>query len=938
MSFRNWFKGVRAKAITVLGSLALILGVGASISVAATQNNETVETDAGSSSYKLVGYINSLSLSTFTYASSSASLTNGGTDNIAYIKQIYLTAGDVFKVTDNSTWLGWDALDSYSLGTEYTDYLFVAAQTNKIYNCNATAWNGAVTTGSWGTTGSDTYVDYEASQISVAVKVDSNWAKDGARTDIEVYKDGVWKNKWFGSGEKNAATSSFSFNLSDYDQFVFRRRNGDNIDQDWGAFTSTFNTYDVVCGDKNIFVRESGYYDIYVTNNTQVYIEKAKWTVTFDKQSGTGGTDRITTAVIGENMPTIMAPTRSHYEFKGYFASAGGSGTQYYKADGTSNHVFDFTTNPTLYAYWDDQITITYKHINLAGTSIASDTVSYHNKSANVSLASSPQDGYKFEGWWTNYDSTTHVFSGTKYGAEASYTLGSSSIVLFGQYIATGALLCGLGDDWDMKDAVVGVSAGTGCDGTDLLKFEAVSIAAADEFKIYQITSSASTPYGDDYAVFGTDAVSRFNISHDSSDSNIVCKAGCGGTYDIFFDVSSHYIFIYANAALTDNGYYLTGTNEFSKAYGYDFRSDKKMTESVGGNLAVLETALGTSISVGTYVQPVHYTWPRAVWYRVTSLPNAPTGWSINDGKAYYNGAAAGRFNFYLKSVTGGSSSGASAESGSCEMYIVDVSAIAKYGYLYIASDKTSDQITMCTKDASGNVVVDSQSFSSYSGVATAVNVVEFNGANYLYRIPIYNLRGASGGWVVTQVVYNDGKERTITGIPDSSSTPHVHAKPAEEGSAAADANDGEAARIVFELAAAIYGANHHSLCAVDKDIISQFKTDYAALRSADAGAFALLTAAEIETYKPDGNSYNSSSGPKITETESVSVETMYAYINAHFNTSTGTWSLGTFGPAVEESSPLTITLWIVLGAGLAGMAAIGTAYFVSKKKKRPQA
>ncbi len=42
-------------------------------------------------------------------------------------------------------------------------------------------------------------------------------------------------------------------------------------------------------------------------------------------------------------------------------------------------------------------------------------------------------------------------------------------------------------------------------------------------------------------------------------------------------------------------------------------------------------------------------------------------------------------------------------------------------------------------------------------------------------------------------------------------------------------------------------------------------------------------------------------------------------------------------GPS-QDQSPLTLTLWIVLGAGVAGMAAIGAAYFVSKKKKRHQA
>jgi len=43
-------------------------------------------------------------------------------------------------------------------------------------------------------------------------------------------------------------------------------------------------------------------------------------------------------------------------------------------------------------------------------------------------------------------------------------------------------------------------------------------------------------------------------------------------------------------------------------------------------------------------------------------------------------------------------------------------------------------------------------------------------------------------------------------------------------------------------------------------------------------------------------------------------------------------------GMVSKADSPLTTTLWIVLGAGLAGLAAIGTAYYVSKKKKRYQA
>ena len=38
------------------------------------------------------------------------------------------------------------------------------------------------------------------------------------------------------------------------------------------------------------------------------------------------------------------------------------------------------------------------------------------------------------------------------------------------------------------------------------------------------------------------------------------------------------------------------------------------------------------------------------------------------------------------------------------------------------------------------------------------------------------------------------------------------------------------------------------------------------------------------------------------------------------------------------QESPLTVTLWVVLASGIAGLAAIGSAYFVSKKKKKNRA
>lgn len=78
-------------------------------------------------------------------------------------------------------------------------------------------------------------------------------------------------------------------------------------------------------------------------------------TITFDMQGGTGGTEQITMNEFTE-MPTITIPSRGEDIFLGYFSEQNGAGTQYYNADGTSAHYLDFTTNKTLYAYWDMRV------------------------------------------------------------------------------------------------------------------------------------------------------------------------------------------------------------------------------------------------------------------------------------------------------------------------------------------------------------------------------------------------------------------------------------------------------------------------------------------------------------------------------------------------------------------------------------------------------
>lgn len=53
-------------------------------------------------------------------------------------------------------------------------------------------------------------------------------------------------------------------------------------------------------------------------------------------------------------MPTITPPSRNGADFLGYYSSPNGQGTQYYKADGTSNRAWNIVSDSlTLYAYWN---------------------------------------------------------------------------------------------------------------------------------------------------------------------------------------------------------------------------------------------------------------------------------------------------------------------------------------------------------------------------------------------------------------------------------------------------------------------------------------------------------------------------------------------------------------------------------------------------------
>lgn len=97
--------------------------------------------------------------------------------------------------------------------------------------------------------------------------------------------------------------------------------------------------------------------NMFFKNSTTIYAhwQPETYTVTFDKQGGTGGTDSVTVGY-NEAYPAANAPNKENYKFMGYYTGTNGTGTQVYNEFMSSPYKYTATTNTILYAYWKDEV------------------------------------------------------------------------------------------------------------------------------------------------------------------------------------------------------------------------------------------------------------------------------------------------------------------------------------------------------------------------------------------------------------------------------------------------------------------------------------------------------------------------------------------------------------------------------------------------------
>ena len=152
------------------------------------------------------------------------------------------------------------------------------------------------------------------------------------------------------------------------------------------------------------------------------------YTVTLDKQSGSGGSGSVL-ATYDAAMPSATMPTRSGYTFGGYYGSEGGAGTQYYAADGSSAHTWDVADAKTLYAKWTAKnytITLNNEGADSGKEGTTSISVTFDANTNLTSAITKPvKDGYKFGGYYTEEDgSGTQIIdeNGNVNASVTSYT------------------------------------------------------------------------------------------------------------------------------------------------------------------------------------------------------------------------------------------------------------------------------------------------------------------------------------------------------------------------------------------------------------------------------------------------------------------------------------------------------------------------------------
>jgi uncharacterized repeat protein (TIGR02543 family) len=164
---------------------------------------------------------------------------------------------------------------------------------------------------------------------------------------------------------------------------------------------------------------------VYSTSNTRPAVPAIN-TVTFSANNGNGTSPPAQTGLTGTtiSLPNGEGLYRSGYEFGGWNTLSNGTGITY-----SAGSIYTITGNVTLYAKWNQWLTVSY---NLNGGTSDNGTPPSVSGFSGTSIVLPDEEGltrngYAFGGW-----NTSSGGSGTNYEAGGNYTIaGTSNVTLY---------------------------------------------------------------------------------------------------------------------------------------------------------------------------------------------------------------------------------------------------------------------------------------------------------------------------------------------------------------------------------------------------------------------------------------------------------------------------------------------------------------------------
>ena len=205
--------------------------------------------------------------------------------------------------------------------------------------------------------------------------------------------------------------------------------------------------------------------------------EDHNYTITFDKKGGSGGTDSVE-ANYNRKMPNATKPSRTGYEFIGYYAYSYG-GTQYYDSNMVSVNKWDKEEEATLYALWKPKTYNISFNQNGGSGGTTSITATYGEPLPLVNLPT--RTGYNFLGYFTSRSGGTcyYDFFDPNYFGEEYYYLYYAHYCDFAYDITLYA-------QWETMTWKVGVWASLSNSGLTTIPDQSFSLST-DQDKIYYV-------------------------------------------------------------------------------------------------------------------------------------------------------------------------------------------------------------------------------------------------------------------------------------------------------------------------------------------------------------------------------------------------------------------------------------------------------------------